>query len=111
MPSDSPTADWESSHFAFVTLWAGRPHAERTLDWLATAEIPPHSSLYWLDNSGGKYTAHLREVWEKRLHKRFRRLALLHGGAPYRIKPELGSMDPGRHIHIARLTDRIMSRV
>jgi hypothetical protein len=94
-----------------VTLWGGRAHAERTLDWLATADLPPQSTLYWLDNSGGKFTATLREQWHQRLRRRFLRLAFIHGGAPYTAKPGEGLLDPGRHIHITRLYNRIFGRV
>jgi hypothetical protein len=102
---------WERMHFAFVTLWGGRAHAERVLEWLATAEMPPHSVLYWLDNSGGKISAELRAAWQERLRHRFLRLALMRGGAPYRMKPGETGTDPGRHVHIARLYDRILSKV
>lgn len=99
---------WDTSEFAIVTLWGGRAHAERTLDWLATAEMPRNTVLYWLDNSGGKFTARLRAEWAQRLRPRFRRLVWLHAGAPYRAK---GLTDPGRHVHIARLYNRIFLRV
>jgi hypothetical protein len=112
----APAADantrtrWDTSHFAIVTLWAGHANAERTLDWLATAELPPHTSLYWLDNSGGKFTAQLRADWQQRLRPRFRRLALIHGGVPFRAKPG-NVLDPGRNVHVARLYNRIFPRV
>ena len=102
---------WDTAQFAIVTLWGGRAHAEHTLDWLATAELPPNTVLYWLDNSGGKFTAQLRAAWEQRLRQRFLRLVFLHGGAPYRAKDGVPALDPGRHIHIAKLYNRIFTRV
>src|SRR5262245_5094721 len=97
-------SNWATSHFAIVTLWGGRAHAEQTLEWLATAEVPPNTVLYWLDNSGGKFTAPLREAWERRLRSRFRRLVWFHGGAPYVASSGSGVF--GRLAHISRLYNR-----
>jgi hypothetical protein len=102
---------WEELHFAFVTLWGGRSHAERLVDWLACAEIPPHSVLYWLDNSGGKITAELRAAWQNRLRPRFLRLVFVNGGAPYEMKPGESMVAPGRHVHVAGLYDQMFSKV
>jgi hypothetical protein len=108
---NSRPSRWQTVHFAFVTLWSGRAHAERTLDWLATADMPPNSALYWVDNSGGGFTARLRADWQDRLRSRFLRLAFVRGGDPYRKRPGARVTDPARHVHIAQLCNRIFPRV
>lgn len=109
--SASGDIPWDTWQFAIVTLWGGRASGERTLDWLATAELPPKSVLYWVDNSAGSVGVKLREEWERRLRRRFLRLVWIRSGKPYLAKPGASVLDPGRHVHIARLYNLAFQRI
>lgn len=109
--SDDAQKRWNEGHFAFVTLWSRRETGLRVLDWLATAEIPPNSTLYWMDNSGGLLAEVLREGWARRLSRRFRKLVRMEAREPFKPKPGQSPLHPSRHLHIARLYNSVLRRV
>ncbi len=118
MPNQSPDfspntemSAWATRSFGFVTLWSARESEDRVLDWLATAEVPPQSALYWVDNSGGRSTAKLQQAWAQRLQPRFRRLVWIEAGDPYRAAQGEDLKHPGRHQQVARLYSQVFARV
>ncbi|MEA3208357.1 MAG: hypothetical protein QOE70_1414 [Chthoniobacter sp.] len=100
---------WIGRSYAFVTLWS-RPAADAVLDWLASAEVPPQSFLYWVDNSGGKLAPRLGSTWG-RLRSRFRGLVLLSAGDPYQARRGEPYLTLARHAHVTALYNQVFSRV
>ncbi len=44
---------WQARRHAILTLFAGRERPfPRLLDWYRRAELPPHTTFHWVDNSG-----------------------------------------------------------
>jgi len=107
----SPQYEWDKRHFAFVTLWSGNETGLRVLEWLATADVPPNSVLYWVDNSDGRMTGHLRLEWERRLSRRFLKLVWIDGGGSYRAAPGEHLLKVGRHLHVADLYNLVFPRI
>jgi hypothetical protein len=106
-----PQYGWDAWHFAFVTLWSGNESGLRVLEWLATAEVPPNSVLYWVDNSDGRMTERLRLEWERRLSLRFLKLVWIDGGQSYRAATGEHLLKAGRHLHVADLYNLVFSRI
>lgn len=99
-------------HFAFVTLWSGGDlnTSLRVLQWLDTAEIPPSSMLYWVDNSGGKMRS-LLHYYSERLRDRFLGVTIIDGGEPYRMDKGEDYKHPARHKHVAYLYNMILPMI
>lgn len=99
-------------HFAFVTLWGGgnTEVSRQVLEWLMTAEIPPSSMLYWVDNSGGKMRP-LLHYYADRLRDRFVAVTIIEGGAPYKMQPGEAYKNPPRHKHVAYLYNMVLPMI
>ena len=100
---------WTAYSFAFVTLWSGdKATAERILCWLATAEVPPNSTLYWVDDSGGQMRQMLLQVYGCLLADKFRKMVYIDAG---RQSPRDGSgeyLHFERHQHVAHLYNMVL---
>lgn len=99
-------------HFGFVTLWGGRDLnvSQQVLEWLETAEIPPFSSLHWVDNSGGTMTAQLQHYAQK-FRSRFQSITIIDGGNPYQMADGEPYKSPARHKHVAYLYNRVLPKL
>jgi hypothetical protein len=100
---------WTARSYAVVTLWS-RPAADAVLDWLARAEVPPQSFLYWVDNSDGKLAPELGSAWGH-LCSRFRGIVLLSAGDPYEPRRGEPYLSLARHTHVTALYNKVFPRV
>lgn len=105
---------WQARSLAIVSLLAGRTSTyERWENFLNTAELPRHTALYVVDNSGNAEFAH-------RVHQTGQELAtkrqLDHVSISVRPDRYAGQDDEPyfvreRHLHIARLYAGLLPRV
>ena len=105
---------WRSRSLAIVSLLAGREDTfERWVAFLLTAELPPHTSLYVMENSGRPdfsrraFDACYRIATERSLV----RVSFASQPASYHATPDESYFTPGRHLHVARLYAATLPRV
>jgi len=97
--------------FGFVTLWGPKKASSlKVLKWLETADIPPRSALYWVDNSGGTMTK-LLQKWSVKLAGRFGSITIVNAGDPHRTEPGESYLNAVRHQQVARLYNNVFGRV
>ena len=97
--------------FGFVTLWGPKkPSSLKVLEWLETADLPPRSTLYWVDNSGGTMTK-LLQKWSVKLADRFSSITMVSAGDPYRPAAGEVYLNTERHQQVARLYNNVFGRV
>lgn len=103
---------WIAYHYAFVTLWSGHnlDTANKVLEWLASADIPASSMLYWVDNSGGKMRP-LLHWYAALLGSRFIGVTIIDAGKPYQPNPGETYKHPSRHSHVAYLYNLILPMI
>ena len=75
-----------------------------------TAEIPPRSSLFWVDNSGGTMTSLLHE-WSARLSSRFQAITILNAGNPHIPAQGEHYLNRIRHLQVARLYNTVFQKI
>jgi hypothetical protein len=108
------TGIWHARSLAIVTLLAGR---EQTLEawprFLLTAELPPRTSLYVLDNSGDPaFTRRVLQLGEHVTEQRgLGHFDFAPAGQPYRRHPTEPDLTRQRHFHVARLYTTVLPRV
>jgi hypothetical protein len=106
---------WRARSLAIVTLHAGRRAGlQRWRDFVLNAELPPHTSLYVVDNSGRpEFSEHLAETCEQIQHTRscVRHVDISTFGEPYRDQPGQPYLAQGRHLHVARLYASVLPRL
>ena len=110
--SDHTEAIWSARSIGIITLWGGRSRiSAKILKWYSTSELPPHVSLYWMDNSGDISFAKRLHRKAQQFMERFECVFLTDAGPPYKINQEAGYLEWGRHQHVANLYNRVLSKV
>ena len=105
---------WRARSLGIVSLLAGR---SSTLDgwtrFLLTAELPPTTALYVVDNSNDRsFTRRVREAAELIASKRsLSHLDIAVVGQPYKLDFREPYLTKRRHLHIAQLYARALPRI
>ncbi len=110
-PKPGDAGPWTNKTFALVTLWSGYSQAvARIFEWMKTADLPPQTTLYWVDNSGGLLTD-LLSVTALQFKNRFCAVNLIDAGEPYRPMPGDTYFAKARHDKVADLYTMIMEKI
>jgi hypothetical protein len=105
---------WQARSLAIVSLLAGRTSTyERWGKFLRTAEIPRHTALYVVDNSGDAEFTHRvhRTCQELAASRRLEHVSLSIRPGRYVGQDGEGYFTRQRHLHIARLYADVLSTV
>lgn len=105
---------WKSWDLAIVTLWSGSSPSYREVgQWLAGADLPECTTLYWTDNSDSPAMGLYLRNLGGRLLDSGRAKAIHHVNAygPYVTAPGEEYLHPGRHRHVAGLYNRLIGAV
>lgn len=105
-------AMWDIRSLGIVTVFAGRHHlAEDWMNVLQHVTLPPHASLYILDNSDSPTFHNLLHHFGKELSNRFARISITKFGEPYPINPDEPYLTWERMHHVATLYNHILPHV
>lgn len=110
-----PEAAWKVCTFAIVTLHSGRDDCLlRWGDWLANAELPPHTSLYVVDDSHDYGFRHMLREQIHRSEHRFEHVCVI--PSRYRLSDDVrhrrgAGFSREIHDHVARLYNDVFAIV
>lgn len=111
---DRRTDLWRTRTLGIVSLLAGR-HSTfgRWAEFLTHAELPPHTSLYVIDNSGDpEFGTLVRSTCERlAVDRRLDHLTVLPRPHRYGGTPDEPYFVRERHLHIARLYSEVMPTI
>lgn len=105
---------WRARSLGIVTLLAPRRRAfRRWREFISTAELPPKTSLYVVDNSDGVHAEHLHEALKEFADRGIARVEVVDGGLPFAAGPgpAQGRDNEHRHRHVARLYAQVLPLV
>ena len=105
---------WKARSLGIVSLLAGRISTlDRWTQFLLTAELPPKTALYIVDNSGDSNFTHraLNMCMRIAEQRALRHLDYAIAGQPYKPDPSELYLTKRRHLHVARLYATVLPRV
>ena len=105
---------WKARSLAVVSLLAGRPSTlERWQRFLLTAELPPKTALYVVDNSGNaEFTRRVYSIGTTVASERnLTHFDVAVTGEPYKLDGHEPYMTKLRHLHVAQLYAEVLPRV
>jgi Glycosyl transferase family 2 len=108
------TSIWRARSLGIVSLLAGRTSLlDRWTRFLLTAELPPRTGLYIVDNSGDPNFT--RRVYETCLliasQRKLSHFDIAVTGRPYKPDPYEPYMTKERHLHVAQLYAQALPRI
>lgn len=108
--ANNAAALWNARTLALATVW-GPQNAASTdvLNWYLQAEKPPHTRVYWLDNSGSPEFRNRLELCNAS-HLGVESVTIIDGGKPFDMTGKTHRV-LGRHEHVANLYNILLPQI